>query len=127
MKTYIIAEVGPNHNGSLELALEYISNLSSIGVDAIKFQLGNPFEIYSQDSFKADYQKKVETSKSPIEMSNKHQLKPADHILLYKECKNRNVDYLCSAFDLKSLKFLFRIFSGGYLGRVSRIISRTTS
>ena len=39
-------------------------------------------------------------------MSKKHQLKPIDHILLYKECKNNNIDYLCSAFDLNSLIFL---------------------
>ena len=60
MKTYIIAEVGPNHNGSLEMALQYIDELAFIGVDAIKFQLGNPIETYSLDAFKADYQKKKE-------------------------------------------------------------------
>ena len=36
MKTYIIAEVGPNHNGSLDLAIEYIEKLSKAGADAVK-------------------------------------------------------------------------------------------
>ena len=39
-KTYIIAEVGPNHQGSLKIAKDYIKKLSDIGVDAVKFQIG---------------------------------------------------------------------------------------
>ena len=106
MKTYIIAEVGPNHNGSLDMALKYIDKLSKIGVDAIKFQLGNPEQTYSLDAFKADYQKERENSKSPIEMAKKHQLKPEQHKVLFNKCNNMGVDYLCSCFDLGSLKFL---------------------
>ena len=56
-KTFIIAEVGPNHNGSINTAKKIIDSLSSSGVDCIKFQLGNPENIYSKDSFKANYQK----------------------------------------------------------------------
>ena len=106
MKTYIIAEVGPNHNGSLDMGLQYIDELAFIGVDAIKFQLGNPDETYSLDAFKADYQKKRESSKSPIEMAKKHQLKPDDHRILFKKCQDKGVNYLCSCFDLGSLVFL---------------------
>ena len=106
MNTYIIAEVGPNHNGSLEMALEYIDKLSKTGVDAVKFQLGNPDETYSLDAFKADYQIKRESSKSPIEMAKKHQLNPDDHKILFKKCQEKGVDYLCSCFDLGSLIFL---------------------
>jgi len=106
MKTYIIAEVGPNHNGSLDMGLQYIDELASIGADAIKFQLGNPDETYSLDAFKADYQKKRESSKSPIEMAKKHQLKPDDHRILFKKCQDNGVNYLCSCFDLGSLVFL---------------------
>lgn len=114
MKTYIIAEVGPNHNGSLEMALEYIDKLSDIGVDAIKFQLGNPEETYSLSAFKAEYQKKRESSNSPIEMAKKHQLKPEDHNILFEKCNAKNIDYLCSAFDLESLIYLDENFDLRY-------------
>ena len=57
-KTYIIAEVGPNHQGSLKLAFKYIKKLSRIGVDAVKFQIGIAEEHYSKDSFKPNYHKK---------------------------------------------------------------------
>ena len=46
-KTYIIAEVGPNHNGSLDMAINYIDELAKIGVDAVKFQLTNPHKLFS--------------------------------------------------------------------------------
>jgi N,N'-diacetyllegionaminate synthase len=35
--TFIIAEVGPNHNGSIDRALSMIPKLARTGVDAIKF------------------------------------------------------------------------------------------
>ena len=59
MKTYIIAEVGPNHNGSLSMAIKYIDLISRSGANAVKFQLAQPSKVYSSDAFKADYQKKM--------------------------------------------------------------------
>ena len=58
-KTYIIAEIGPNHNGSFKIAKKIISLLKDSGVNAIKFQLANPENVYSKNSFKADYQIKI--------------------------------------------------------------------
>ena len=59
-KTYIIAEIGPNHNGSFKIAKKMISLLKDSGVDAIKFQLANPDNVYSKNAFKAEYQKKIQ-------------------------------------------------------------------
>ena len=58
-KVYIIAEVGPNHQGSVDIAIKYVKKVSKIGVDAIKFQIGIAEEHYSLDSFKPEYQKKM--------------------------------------------------------------------
>ena len=108
-KIYIIAEVGPNHQGSLKLACKYIKRLSKIGVDAVKFQIGIAKEHYSSNSYKPNYQKKSKYKKlNIIEEANARLLKLQDHIKLYKECKKHNVDYICSAFDLKSIKFLYK-------------------
>ena len=51
MRTYVIAEVGPNHNGDINIALDYIKVLSKIGCSAIKFQHGKPNSIFSNQSF----------------------------------------------------------------------------
>ncbi len=107
-KIYIIAEVGPNHQGSLKLALGYIRKLSKIGVDAVKFQIGIAKEHYSLNSFKPSYQKNFKNNNNIIDEANKRLLQLKDHIKLYKECKKNRVDYICSAFDLISLKFLYK-------------------
>ena len=108
-KTYIIAEVGPNHQGSLKFALKYIKELSKIGVDAVKFQIGIAEEHYSKDSFKPTYHKKnLKNNEEIITQAKKRLLQLKDHIKIFKECKKHKIDYICSAFDLVSLKFLYK-------------------
>lgn len=105
-KTYIIAEVGPNHNGSYEMAREYVEQLSVIGVDAIKFQISVPENLLSLDSFQAKYQKENSKAKSALEMSKSLQLTREQHVILAELCKEKGVDYLCSAFEYTSIEFL---------------------
>lgn len=117
---YIIAEVGPNHNGDVNTALQMVEQIATIGVDAIKFQFSNPYELYSDDSFKATFQKQNDSAPSAREMSLRIQLKPEEHLMVYKKCKELGVDYMCTAFDIGSLRFLdehcdmayFKIASG---------------
>ena len=104
--TYVIAEVGINHNGSLSLAKSMIKDLCLAGVDAVKFQLCNSRMLYSKDSIKPKYQEKNVESYSPVEMSLKYQLSYDKHLELYDVCTCNNIDYLCSAFDIDSLKFI---------------------
>lgn len=103
---YIIAEVGPNHNGNVHTALQMVEQIAKTGVNAIKFQFSNPYELYSDDSFKATYQKQNDTAPSAREMSLRIQLKPEEHLMVYNRCKELGVDYMCTAFDIGSLRFL---------------------
>jgi N,N'-diacetyllegionaminate synthase len=104
--TYIIAEIGPNHNGSLKRAIDLVKNLSKIGVDAVKFQVSKLENAYSKDAFKPKYQRENDSEKSPLDMSRKFQLPFEDHIVLSKVCKENGVDYMCTAFEMESLFFL---------------------
>jgi N,N'-diacetyllegionaminate synthase len=106
MSVYIIAEIGPNHNGSFFKAKNFINKLSKIGVNAVKFQISDPLRVYSNDAFKAKYQKINDGKRSIIEMSKANQLTKEEHLKLSKYCKKKGLDYLCSAFDIKNLKFL---------------------
>ena len=108
-KTFLIAEIGPNHNGSFKRAVKMVRKLASIGVDSVKFQIAEPNLVYSDDSFKADYQKKNDRKKTIFEMSKNLQLSREEHIRLSKICKKLGVIYACTAFDLKSLIFLDKI------------------
>ncbi len=117
---YIVAEVGPNHNGDFDLAVEYIKQLSRIGVDAVKFQLNIPEALHSNQSFKVSYQKKNDSTKSPLEMGRKFQFSYKQHEGLFRKCKKQRIQYLCTAYDFQSLQFLhetlnipiFKIASG---------------
>ncbi|MGB1729330.1 MAG: N-acetylneuraminate synthase family protein, partial [Crocinitomicaceae bacterium] len=119
-RTFIIAEIGPNHNGDLNIAKSMVSDLSKIGVDAVKFQLAIPENVYSKDAFKADYQKENEASKSPLEMAQRHRLTFEEHRELKQWCDQNNIMYLCTAFDIDSLIYIdqklnvpiFKISSG---------------
>ncbi len=108
-KVFIIAEVGPNHNGSVKSALKFVDKLSKTGADSIKFQLGNPEKIFSDDSFKPKYQQQIKKNLNIKEISKKNQLSQLDHLKISNYCKKKNIIYSCSAFDLESLKFLDKI------------------
>ena len=110
-KTFIIAEIGPNHNGDLNIAKSMVSDLSKIGVDAVKFQLAIPENVYSKDAFKADYQKENEASKSPLAMAQRHRLTFEEHMELKEWCDQNNIMYLCTAFDIDSLIYIDQILN----------------
>lgn len=105
-KVYIIAEVGPNHNGDINLALEMVDKIAETGVDAIKFQMYNPYLLYSDDAIMAKYQRENVDTKNIMEMSISHLLSHEEHLQLYKRCKELNVDYICTAFDMESMLYL---------------------
>ena len=115
----IIAEIGPNHNGDINLAKKMLKSLSKTNVDIVKFQLGDPYKIFSKDALIANYQKKTKF-KDPILLSKKNQLSRKAHIELKKMCVKLRLTYSCTAFDLDSLIFLdktlnipfFKIASG---------------
>lgn len=111
---YIIAEVGPNHNGDFNIAMNMIDKIASTGVDAIKFQMFNPDKLYSLDAFKANYQNKNDKNRTIKEMSNSHFLTKDEHYKLYLHCKEVGVDYICTAFDMESLLFLESKFDFPY-------------
>jgi N-acetylneuraminate synthase/sialic acid synthase len=54
-KPFIIAEVGQNHQGDLELAREYIKVFASAGADAVKFQTRNNKYLFSEEAYLAPY------------------------------------------------------------------------
>ncbi|WP_435116917.1 N-acetylneuraminate synthase family protein [Candidatus Pelagibacter bacterium nBUS_49] len=119
-KVYIIAEIGPNHNGNYKFASQLVEKLSKIGVNAVKFQLGDPRKSMSLDAFKADYQKINDNDNDIFKASKKRQLTHLEHKKIANKCKKLGVDYLCTPFDIDSLVFLdkeidvpkFKIASG---------------
>lgn len=107
MKTIIIAEAGVNHNGSIDLAKKMIDVACNSGVDYIKFQLGIPELLVTNSAPKAEYQKaNTGNEGSQLEMIKTISLSFQDHKKLIEYCEVRNINYLCTPFDLVSINFL---------------------
>ena len=64
-KTFIIAEVGVNHNGSLKKALKLVDIAASAGVNAVKFQTFKAENLVTNYAPKAEYQKYKSSKKKP--------------------------------------------------------------
>jgi N-acetylneuraminate synthase len=111
MKTiYIIAEVGVNHNGSMALAYDLIDIAAKVGADAVKFQTFTASEIASQHAPKAAYQKKSSSrDETQLQMLEKLEFDELQWQKLFNYCRERNIEFLSSPFDLKSLKLLSRL------------------
>ena len=60
LKTIIIAEIGPNHNGSLNLAKKLIKSAKLCGADYVKFQTYKTENIIIKNAKKANYQIKIQ-------------------------------------------------------------------
>ena len=106
-KTFIIAEVGVNHNGSLKKALKLIDIAASAGVNAIKFQTFKAENIATDYAPKAEYQKfKAIKKETQFQMLKKLEFTDAMHKACFDKCKKRKIIFISSAFDIESLNYL---------------------
>lgn len=105
--TLIIAEAGVNHNGSLDMALQLIDAATEVGADIVKFQTFKAEAIISRFAPKAEYQKTTtDMDESQLEMVKKLELSPKMHQRLLNSCKERNIEFLSTPFDIESARFL---------------------
>lgn len=109
-KTFIIAEAGVNHNGSLELAKQLIEAAVEAGADAVKFQTFKAENLVSKNAQKADYQKQTtDQAESQFEMIKKLELDVATHNQLIGYCQQKNIMFLSTPFDHDSIELLHEL------------------
>lgn len=109
-KTFIIAEAGVNHNGSLERALQMVDVSAEAGADAIKFQTFKAEKVIARTAPKAEYQKATtETEETQLEMVKKLELDEGAHKKLIAHCQQRGIQFLSTPFDLDSIDLLVRL------------------
>lgn len=106
-KTYIIAEAGVNHNGSLEMAMKLIDVAADAGADAVKFQTFKAEKVISKYAPKSEYQKKTTAeTESQLDMVKKLELDEDAHRILIEHCRSRNIEFLSTPFDFESIDLL---------------------
>jgi N,N'-diacetyllegionaminate synthase len=93
-KTFIIAEVGNNHEGSLDLAIDLIGLAAKAGANAVKFQTIDPTQLVSQ------------TQHDRIKQLSRLCLKPEAFAVLAEAAKKEDIEFLSTPFDLQAVDAL---------------------
>ncbi|MFZ5906250.1 MAG: N-acetylneuraminate synthase [Nitrospirota bacterium] len=110
MNTFIIAEAGVNHNGSIDIAKKMIDVAKDAGADAIKFQTFMTERLVSKTSPKAEYQTKVTNKEeSQFAMLKKLELRRGMHEDLIRYCNREKIMFLSTPFDLESIDLLTQL------------------
>lgn len=108
--TFIIAEAGVNHNGSLEIAKKMVDAAVDAGADAVKFQTFKAEKLVCRNAQKAEYQKKTtDKNESQFEMIKKLELDLNAHRELIMHCTERGIVFLSTPFDLDSIHLLHEL------------------
>lgn len=104
MSVFVIAEIGINHNGSLELAKRLIDEAAESGCDAVKFQKRTVDEVYS----KQELDKPRESPWGTTNREQKYGLEftKADYDEIDRHCKEKGIEWFASAWDVESQLFL---------------------
>ncbi len=103
-KTFIIAEGGVNHNGSIETAFKLVDSAFHAGADAIKFQTYKSELIASKFAERATYQKNNMPggTESQLEMIKRYELKIEDFVKIKNYCDNKGILFLTTTADEQS-------------------------
>ncbi|MGH1429900.1 MAG: N-acetylneuraminate synthase [Neptuniibacter sp.] len=105
--TLIIAEAGVNHNGREKLAFELVDAAFSAGADIVKFQTFKAKNLVTHEAKQADYQAtNTQKIESQLSMLSRLELSFDAHQRLLQHCNQLGIEFLSTAFDVESLRFL---------------------
>ncbi len=106
----IIAEIGVNHNGNLDIAKEMIIEAKKSGANTVKFQAYQTKNLALINTKKVPYQfNKNLPNENHYQMLKKYELSESDHEQLKAFCEKNKIEYLCTPYDIESLKMLERL------------------
>ncbi len=91
-RTIIIAEIGENHVGDMELAKKMVKEAAASGADIIKFQSYKP-ETFREDDPEYDWFSRVSLSDE-------------DHFLLKQTVEKNGAEFMSAPFSMERAKFL---------------------
>lgn len=90
----IIAEIGQNHNGDMDIAKKLIQAAKEVGADVAKFQLYDAKALFPQEGNPwYEYNLSTEISKTQL-------------IELYQECQKYEIEFMASVFDVERIQWL---------------------
>lgn len=106
-KVEIIAEIGVNHNGDVDLARKMVDVAAESGADLVKFQTFTAEALATQSTPKVDYQMELTApDESHFHMLKGLELAREDHFAIKRYCENRGVEFISTPYDIDSARFL---------------------
>jgi len=103
--TYVIAEIGVNHNGIPQLAFELIDIAVSCGVDAVKFQKRKLENLYPK-KYLDNANAGEKSMRYLIPILQRVELPDNTYVEIAEHCRKKGVTFLCTPFDAESADFL---------------------
>ena len=103
-KPYLIAEIGINHNGDINLAKKLIDVAAENKFDAVKFQKRDINLVYSKEVLDTPRQSPWGNTTREQKYGLEFEKKEYDEIDSY--CREKKIDWFASAWDINSLNFL---------------------
>jgi N-acetylneuraminate synthase len=104
-KTYIISEIGINHNGDLDIAKRLIDISAAAGCDAVKFQKRNP-EVCVPEHQKSVMRDTPWGEMTYLDYKYKVEFEKEEYDEIDRYCKEKGIAWSASPWDLDSLEFL---------------------
>ena len=103
-RAFVIAEVGNNHNGSYQRAIEMVDLAIDMGADCVKFQM----RYLDQVCRKSSLEKSGDDlgTEYVLDLLSRFELSLAEHEELAGYCRNKGVLYMCTPWDEKSIDVL---------------------
>lgn len=111
--TYIIAEIGINHNGDLETAKRMIDAAVHAGADAVKFQKRTP-EVATPDELKNQMRETPWGYISYLEYRRKVEFNASQYREIDQYCREKKIDWMVSVWDEPSVDFMERFGTPAY-------------
>ena len=99
---FVIAEIGINHNGSLDIAKKLIDIAATAGCDAVKFQKRSVEKLYPKKTLDQPRESPWGTTQREQKMGLEFSLK--DYAVIDKYCKKKNIPWFASCWDIESQK-----------------------
>ena len=103
-RAYVIAEIGNNHNGSVERAMEMIDLAAAMGADCAKFQMRHLDEVYRQRTLRKDGEDLG--TEYVLDLLRRFEISVEEHRRLAAYCAQKGILYLCTPWDARSVDVL---------------------
>jgi sialic acid synthase SpsE/sugar phosphate isomerase/epimerase len=103
---FIIAEIGNNHNGSVEMAKELVDKAFAAGADCVKFQMRQMDKMYRKTGAHNDNNGEDLGAEYTLDLLSRFQLSNKELFDVFDYCKKIGILPLCTPFDEESLALL---------------------